>query len=558
MSRTYYEWMAAKQEWHYSQKLRIASIPYPGEVLQYPVIYKRESSNPFWQRRYNDALSKLHPTSLNFSSEITSHLFNQIADIEEQKELALINQFLPAEDISDTDTLTQKINILMQGRDRYNKLLKRISAALEKTKSSGAPNMSTFFATYLEPILIQKMEQFQNEFITLSNPKDRYMQLINEAMREASTRMARASIYQNPNSNKKEKTRSTAGGSEDWREINQALKSDPAMWDLFVKNVMKSIGNWDDLYGRLIQEDVFGSQQAIQDKLKLKSRTFSIGGNVAENAMAAVAVRLNRMRGGNSSMKYSVSGGAITAEGPATADSFVIFSADTTVDASAIFNEFNNATEKDYRQKLQSTVNTFQNNLNQLFGIFINAKNYAIGKGQSAEYTKTIGGSFADLPATFEEFNVNIPDIEDFLMTAYNTGAGAIAENMRGWVEESLVHALRAAVAKIMFDDYATIGDMSQGNLIHLYQLDGKFVPSSIIFRKLSEATAEMVSVKANVNLPGDVSDPGKDGWDGNSDAEIKENIWQHWQDESMKAQAAATWMASFTLKVKTVLQNIQ
>jgi len=46
-------------------------------------------------------------------------------------------------------------------------------------------------------------------------------------------------------------------------------------------------------------------------------------------------------------------------------------------------------------------------------------------------------------------------------MTAYNTGAGAIAENMRGWVEESLVYALRAAVAKIMFDDYATIGDTS-------------------------------------------------------------------------------------------------
>ncbi len=33
MSRTYYEWMAAKQEWHYNQKLRVASIPYPGEVL---------------------------------------------------------------------------------------------------------------------------------------------------------------------------------------------------------------------------------------------------------------------------------------------------------------------------------------------------------------------------------------------------------------------------------------------------------------------------------------------------------------------------------------------
>jgi hypothetical protein len=62
-------------------------------------------------------------------------------------------------------------------------------------------------------------------------------------MREASDKMAHASVYENPNSNKKEKTRSTAGGAEDWKEINAALKSDPGMWDLFVKNVMKSIGN---------------------------------------------------------------------------------------------------------------------------------------------------------------------------------------------------------------------------------------------------------------------------------------------------------------------------
>ena len=534
------------------------SIPYPGDALQYPVIYKRRSNEPYWQRRYDNAASKLHPTSLNFSSEITANLFNQIANIEEQKELALINRFLPAENINDTDTLTQKINILMQGRDRYNKLLKRISAALEKTKSSGAPNMSTFFATYLEPILIQKMEQFQEEFITLSNPKDRYNQLINEAMREASDKMAHASVYENPNSNKKEKTRSTAGGAEDWKEINAALKSDPNMWDLFVKNVMKSIGNWDSLYSKLIQEDIFGSSAAVQEKLKLKSRTFSIGGNVIETAAAAVAVRLGRMRGGNSTIKYSVSGGGITTEGPATADSFIVFSADSTIDASTIFNDFNNATDKDYRQKLQSTISTFQNNLNQLFGIFINAKNYSIGQGQDAEYTKTLKGSFSDLPATFAEFNVNIPDIEDFLMTAYNTGAGAVAENMRGQIEESLVQALRAAVAKVMFDDYATIGDTSQGNLIHLYQLDGKFVPSSIIFRKLGEATTEMVSVRASVNLPDGTSDPGEKGWGRGSDADVKQRIWEHWQKESQNAQAAATWMASFTLKVKAVLRGIQ
>jgi len=35
-----------------------------------------------------------------------------------------------------------------------------------------------------------------------------------------------------------------------------------------------------------------------------------------------------------------------------------------------------------------------------------------------------------------------------------------------------------------------------------------------------------MVNVKAKVNLPSSVNDPGADGWGGGSDAEIKESIW--------------------------------
>jgi hypothetical protein len=61
-------------------------------------------------------------------------------------------------------------------------------------------------------------------------------------------------------------------------------------------------------------------------------------------------------------------------------------------------------------------------------------------------------------------------------------------------------------------------------------------VPSSIIFRKLGQATTEMVSVKANVNLPNGVSDPGENGWGGGSDADIKQRIWEHWQKESQDA----------------------
>ena len=55
MSRTYYEWMAAKQKWHLEQGLRVASIPYPHESIEYPIVYTRQSTEDFWERRRSAA-----------------------------------------------------------------------------------------------------------------------------------------------------------------------------------------------------------------------------------------------------------------------------------------------------------------------------------------------------------------------------------------------------------------------------------------------------------------------------------------------------------------------
>ena len=216
--------------------------------------------------------------------------------------------------------------------------------------------------------------------------------------------MANASIYEYDVSKRRYSShRSIAGGREDWAEINKALREVPGMWELFTTNIMKAIGNWNELYSKLIGDITDDTSGHIKSTLKLQNRTFSIGGNVAENAAAAIAVRLNQLRGGNSSMEYSISGGALTVEGPATADSFIIFSADSTISADDIFNELNSATDATYKEKLNNTVVQFKNNLNTLFGIFINAKNYSIGKEQTAEYTKTLSGTFEELPATFNE-----------------------------------------------------------------------------------------------------------------------------------------------------------
>ena len=118
--------------------------------------------------------------------------------------------------------------------------------------------------------------------------------------------------------------------------------------------------------------------------------------------------------------------------------------------------------------RLVNTMQAFQQNTGKLFGIFINAKNRSIGEEQDPVITQHDEGSFEDLPGTLSQMDMNINNVEDFLLLAYNTGAGALGANQRDKVEESLTAALKAGIAKMMFDKYSYIGS-TEGDIIHLY-----------------------------------------------------------------------------------------
>ena len=124
---------------------------------------------------------------------------------------------------------------------------------------------------------------------------------------------------------------------------------------------------------------------------------------------------------------------------------------------------------------------------------------------------------------------------------------------MRGQVEESLVQALRVGAAKLMFDDYATIGNTS-GNIIHLYQLSGKFIPSSAVFKALAKASTSAVSVKAKVTLPSKIDPFTNELWKGLSDKAGKDAIIAQWNKQFIKAKKESEWAAYFTIHVKEVL----
>lgn len=111
MPRTFQEWKRIRDSYY-----EPVDTPYPDKDS---VLYKRESNNPYWQRRYENAKSDIHLTALNYTENKVVSLFDSMANIEEDKERALLSKFLPESEMKDTDTLLDQINILMQNRTRY-------------------------------------------------------------------------------------------------------------------------------------------------------------------------------------------------------------------------------------------------------------------------------------------------------------------------------------------------------------------------------------------------------------------------------------------------------
>lgn len=132
MSRSYYEWMAAKRQWWNSQAGAIASIPYPSESIPYPIIYKRESTNPYWERRRTNA-ADLIPDSLNFNFQFEDieNFIRSAADFERTKEDEFLAKFYKVSSSSfQNETRTDKFNILFQSRDLYNEFNSKIKNIL--------------------------------------------------------------------------------------------------------------------------------------------------------------------------------------------------------------------------------------------------------------------------------------------------------------------------------------------------------------------------------------------------------------------------------------------
>ena len=582
MPRSFYEWMDAKHQWYLNQQTRRADIPYPTHEV---IIYQRQSDNPFWEARRLNAQENLADTfNLQFDQKDLTKFFRDAAIYERQKERDFISKFYPENDKS--LSLTDKFNILFQSKDLYDKFNNRIKNILDvkqkqKNKSQKdneyftgrAPNLSSFFATYFEKHFNEEIQKFYVDIDKKGKDLEaEFENVIRRAAVAASEEMANI-LPENDNG---------YGSGEEWRAVYEALQGGGRAQDLFIENLKNAIGleNLQTLRNMLVSRKNNGNKrigknqikELIQSQLKgIGSRQASIGGSILESVISIIANSINSGKGKNG-LEYQMLAENFGGSKVVT-DAVMLFSTNMEIDLQKVMDNMRAdlySTEGKQTQLyngLEKFYNRYNEDLNDMYQVFINAKNYAIG-ANGRDYTKNQSGDLEELPSFLESTGVHVNNVIKFMDFICNTAIGAIYESDREEVMENITNALKAAASKLMFDDYQSIG-VSEDNLfgnrnsIHMYYLSGKYIPSSEVFKSMADALDDaVVNTKADITLPGEIEDEGPE-WsnlhqNGETDADFKERLWIQWGEEYKRLKAAVNWHVSFTLRIKTILSSIK
>lgn len=563
------------RQWLNNQAARRASIPYPDEA----VVYERESNNPYWESRRQTALDHIPASySINFPADRIEKFLRAAADFERAKELDFLNKFYTGPTLSN-ESITDKFNILFQGRSIYTRVNERIKTILnnrqfQKNKTYGkkggathenytgmAPNLSTLFASYLETALqvpMQKMRGKINGESSTAEMQKYFDEAFEEAIMIASERMVQITDDVG------------YGTGVEWKPIDEMLNKNPRAKELFMSALKNAIGNENiqsllDTMRAQKKQGITKQQTRTLIKQNLKNiggRTASIGGTVVENAMAMLAESINKMSGGNQNLHYSMSAEGI-ARNMVKTDTAMIFSATKEIDTDAVMRSLNeilssnNGNILNAYERVSEFYDKWEKDLDELYTVFVNSKNYGIG-ADGRNYVEKQEGTLEELPAFLGRTGISIGDAHDFLLFAYNTGEDAVRHGQREEFMQECTNALKAAAAYLMFDDYQSIGQ-GDAKSIHMYYLSGKYIPASVVFDNMAQAAVEAKdTTKATIKLPNPVQDHGPEWSDlkasTSNDAAFKEALWAHWQKEYTDAKIASNWSVSFTLRIKNIL----
>ena len=471
-----------------------------------PIIYMKAMATT---SRYNDIIRRLN---LNIVTSLKTQ-----AAAEKQKEINVLRRIAPNIDYDNMSPieLINQINKLIGLGDQYENYLRYLKNQYPKSDRSAknmSPVVSSYMSTKIASIINREyIDDLKNTIGGMIAANGSSSQ-IKQAAEEFANKVTEDFISDTNNITTELLTYASNVGytlgeeNKVWKNLFDQINSDTSMKSSFIADVMQRFG---------LKEKVIKAYNLIHSK-KYKTHKGAMrkaieltaapqGGYIYE-----VITRFMQGFGVGSDISTS----RISDKG--TTDLLtakVEFDYQDIVKQKVSELEYGVNDKAEAVEKMTQFTEFLKNNVGEGFIIYGNAKSYKLDRLSDMEgYFQGGTRNIQQLPSFMAQYD--IPITEDTVELIINTIPGAILEG-NNTVQEFLTEALAGQVAKLLFDDWTTIGDSAGSfDAIHVFNLSGITVPLSFLLSKMAEAAEqageELLThsnsyVQVQFNLPSEI-----------------------------------------------------
>lgn len=576
-------------------------IPWPHQNMDKGyVAYSWEAGNGhhswaanFWERRRSKLVDALNATSISYTDNLPelSAIAGRVTAMgmaERAKEQAFIKSNLPDFDFSnikEKDYITT-INNIVQGEKQFKYALDRIQMAIKKskeTKADGtkyknlAPTMSAVFMSYLTSAFTAHMRDIAKALPLTQGVaywKANLDQIVEDSIDEAMRKMLEESEANS-------ELDQIYGDATQWKEIGEAYRS-LTIFQQQMKHMIKTQLNLDQLRtffdsaeGKTVYKKTKRNKKktgGFAEKIGWKSQQLSnnIGGNVQEYIVTLIDEALPK------GVTITERGSTVMQGKTMRIDAMQFFQYTAEVDANLnnLFYEMEGYLSQ--ATSLQNAAERFQQfydrNLAGLskenFYTVSNIKMGSLGSGFSGFHN---GGKIqlSELGNYIAAAGIDAGKAQDFINVAYNTLSGAIFEDRREEVTEDIKRIIIGAAARLLFDDWSTIGVENTGTqILNFFNINGIIIPSSYFLiglgKAMQKAATEMNNVSnswfsvSEFHLPTTVVYQ-YGAWRnfGTTNEQIKRGIWDAWNKQAETAAKESYFVTKFLYNFKSIINGI-
>lgn len=577
MPRKFSDWQKIRDSYYKATSLE---FPYPNE---HSVVYDWESPNFFWEDRRKNALSHLNASKSIFDDNgqelqaLGERVKNQ-GQAEREKERAFLSKVMPGFDftnISDIE-LIQKLNEIINGKQQFENALGRIHAAIDNSNKTGnknlGPSISSLFTSYLGTELSKVFQEFTSQ-IKIEDPFNSWTSFLEERINQAIDNAFRAMTEEI--GTKDREINPIYGDADQWRAIGEAYRSIEGFAQEFQQMIRDKINFQSalNMFKNEQNQQIYrkarrhskktGFRTYIDKELHLKTQAGQVGGSVNEYIQDLIR-------------RIVPQGGTITDRGTTvikpettTPDSVVVyqFEADVGVPAQQLAEMISDSLvgSDSLKESARRLDKFYEENLKRLDNTFIvyeSDKMYKLDQDFSGFH----GGGNHPLNQLVDYIDAAGIDASvglDFIYTAYNTLPSAVFNDQRAEIQGQITNILTAAAAKLLFNDWSTVGTSNTGTqALHVLNLDGVIIPASYLLISLGQAMIETSNdmrrwFAVSVHLPDTVVyHPGDWRSFGQGDQNIKEGIYKKWDEQFKSAEKESYFSVKFMGNFRSIVKQ--